>query len=374
MDQTPHEDPSRNPAEPGRSSRGPVDPRGMTPPPPPPPAYMPMYPPPQPARRGGIASRVMTGLISSLLIASLVANIYLGAYFAAMVSGDIHESVYEKGDKTQRIVVLPVSGLIDDDSARFVRKALKALREDLPKAIVLRVDSGGGTVSASDRIWHELKTFRKETGVPIVASFGSMAASGGYYISSCSDKIIAEPTGVTGSIGVMAPIMTFQGLLDKVGVTPEVLVADGSPKKDVANNVLRKWDDNDRAEVKAMLNHAYARFVSVVAEGRAGHLTDDEVKQLADGSVFTTEQAITNKLIDGEGYLEDAINEAKQLAKIGSTVSPQVSVIGQAQPISLLNLIGWHSAPAAAIDSQSIQRWVSELQTPRLEYRYTVGF
>src|SRR5690606_2688533 len=113
------------------------------------------------------------------------------------------------------------------------------LRENKPKALILRIDSGGGTVGASDRIWNELARFRQETEIPIVASFGSIAASGGYYIAAGADHIIAEPTCITGSIGVMANVMTFDRLLDKVGVTPEVLVAQGSPEKDVANNVFR---------------------------------------------------------------------------------------------------------------------------------------
>lgn len=363
MSQTPNapRDPSRPPQDSGLPN--------SFPPPPPPPGYAPMmYPPPQPPARNSILSRIMVSVITSVLLLSIGMNIYLGIIFAASLSGP-SETTYEVGNSTKRIVILNVKGTIDDSAAAFVHEAVKALRDNPPSAVVLRVDSGGGGVSASDRIWHDLTTFHKNSKVPVVASYGSAAASGGYYISAFADYIIAEPTCMTGSIGVMAPIFTVQGLVEKIGVTPETIVATQSPRKDVANDIMRAWTEDDRKVVKGLLDHAYERFVTIVAEGRSKHLKPEEVRILADGSIYTASQAVDNKLVDGVGYLDDAIAKATELAALPKGTKPTVTLMQPRKPFRLASLLDMSTGSiASGIDADQIRTWLNDLATPRLEY------
>lgn len=337
----------------------------------------PMSPPPPPPRprRGSFLGRVFTGLVTTVLVVSLLANFYLGMFFVSMTSG-ASELTYEKGDDDHRIAIVPVQGVIASDMANFIRTALKHLREADPRpdAVVLRVVSPGGTISGSDEIWHELTKFKDETKIPIVASFGSLAASGGYYISAPSDYIVAEPTTITGSIGVIAQAFTIEELLQKVGVKPEVITATEATKKDMLD-FTRAWTDADRTALRGLLDHGYERFVSIVQQGRPQQFkTVDDVKKLATGEVFTADKAKELKLIDSIGYLEDAIDKAGQLAKLPAGVKPTVTIIRQ--PASLFSLLGV-SAPAQSqprsFTPDDVRDMLSELGTPRLEYRWQLG-
>lgn len=310
-------------------------------------------------------SKVVTGLVSSLLILSLVANLYLGAYFVASISGPT-ESVYTAGDKNQRIVIIPVKGMIGDETAAFIHSALRSLKDNAPKAIVLRIDSPGGGVSASDRIWHELKKFKEQTGIPIVASYGSIAASGGYYISAMADHIMVEPTTLTGSIGVIAQAFTIEALMGKIGVTPETVVSTGSTDKDILNS-FRNWTEADRTELRKILDEAYERFVTIVDEGRKT-LDIDEVRKLATGKPYTAREALSNKLADSEGYLDAAIEQARTLA--GVSEDAQVTVLSPPKSIGLLGVLGKSADPASSqITAEQLRGAISEMVMPRLEYR-----
>ncbi len=364
----PQANPEPQPTRP--SGRPPVNPGSFGPPAPPAPIVYAAPP------AGG---RLLTRILLTLLVLSLIANLYLGSALSAFLNQSDYVPIIE-GDREHRIVVLPVVGMIDDTTAAVVRGVLQDLRENKPKALILRIDSGGGTVGASDRIWNELARFRQETEIPIVASFGSIAASGGYYIAAGADHIIAEPTCITGSIGVMANVMTFDRLLDKVGVTPEVLVAQGSPEKDVANNVFRPWNDRDRQTVQTILDHAHSRFVQIVSQGRGRHLTTEQVQTLANGEVYTAQEAVNNKLIDGEGYLTDAVAQAAALAGLPATAKPHVEVYAP-RPGLLSAILSDPVPPNASertpidltrMDSEQLRRTLVELTTPRLEYRFNL--
>ena len=288
------------------------------------------------------------------------------------------EATVDEGDADKRVLIIPIEGMIDESTAVFVHNALKSIRESksLPSAIVLRVDSGGGTVSASDRIWHDLQEFRKattvekdgkKTQIPIVASYGSLAASGGVYVSVASDYIIAEPTCVTGSIGVIAPAFSVDKLLEKIGVTPETITATPSTRKDVANSITRPWNEDDRATVRRLLDNACELFIDKVVEGRKGRLTADEVKKLATGEIFTAKEAKENKLIDDIGYLDAAIVKAKELANFTAKDNVAVTNISPGRSGGLLGLFT-ASEPPQAITTQQIRRMATELGMPRLEF------
>jgi protease-4 len=354
----------------------------QVPPPPPPPGYGPMLFAPPPKRGGGVLARVGTALISTILIASIVLNVYLAILVASFTRG-VHEQVYQAGDAKQRIVVLPIKGLIDDETFSQVRQSLDALKKNLPKAMILRVDSSGGYVSPSDRIWHALCEFKQETGIPIVASFGSVAASGGYYVATPADHIIAEPTTITGSIGVIAQAFTFQELLTKVGVKPEVIPSTQSTKKDVLNP-LRDWTENDRVKIRLVLDHAYEQFVAVVVQGRKAVLSEAQVRELANGDVYTVDQAIENKLVDEKGYLDAAITKAATLAGLPTGAPPHVTVVTPPQKISLMNLMAQTHDPRGAgvdlnqaagslqqLDPAAVTDFLRQAAAPRIMFRET---
>jgi len=343
--------------------------KASQPPPPPPPGYPPpMYqPPPVAGRSKGVVSRMLTALISTVLVVSLGLNVYALLWVMASTSGP-HEQTYQEGDTTNRIVVLPIKGLIDDGTMGFVRQALGSLEADPPKAVILRVDSGGGTVGASDRIWYALTKFKEQTQIPIVASFGSYAASGGYYVATPADHIFVEPTTITGSIGVMGGAFTVERLLNLIGVKPEILVATESPDKDVANTSWRSWTEKDRDTVRRVLDQAYDRFVEVVALGRQSTLTAEQVKELATGKVYTAAEAIENKLVDESGYLDSAIDKAAQLAGIPPSVSPHVTVIAPT-PSALDILLGGRVSSDAPSSAEQLREAIEQISATRVEYR-----
>ncbi len=337
--------------------------------PPPPPGQVVYAAAPAPARGGGIGSRIIVGLIGTLLLLSITANFYLGSMVAVLTSST-HEATWEAGDANQRIVIIPVSGVINDSTAGFVRQSLSSIEENPPAAIVLRVDSPGGTVGASDRIWHMLKQFKDEHNTTIVASFGGVAASGGYYVSMQCDHIMAEPTSLTGSIGVVASGFTVDKLLDKVGVTPELIASSKSDKK-TQGSPFEAWTPDDRAALRQRLDVIHNRFIEIVEEGREGKLTNG-VEVWATGEVFTADNAKTEGLVDSVGYLEDAIEQAKTLASISG--DPLVTIIRPPRP--LIAIPGINSKANIELDPQfgeQLREQAIQATQPRLEYRWAPG-
>ncbi len=362
-----------NPTQPGEP-RPPLQPSPMAPPPPPPYGY---YPPPAAAPASkGVFSKIIAGVVTTVLISSVVLNIYLIFIVTAMSTG-LREAEYQPGDGSvdQRIVVMPIVGMINGEQAIFVGSSLRELRKNPPAALILRVESGGGTVTASDQIWHAVQDFANDTGVPVVASFGGIAASGGYYVAAGADHIIAEETCITGSIGVIAQAFTVEELLENVGLTPEVMVAEGSPDKDTANDIFRPWDEDDRARLQSLLDHMYDRFTDVVIEGRGDKVPEYTRADVFDGDIYFANQALDNGLIDSIGYMDDAINEAAKLAGIAGGDAPQVTVV---QPrASLLGQIfgASHSGPSVweRPTGTELRHMLQEVSATELLYLYQPG-
>ncbi len=317
--------------------------------------------------------RIVTGLITTLLLASIAANIWLGLFFVSSMSVGPIESSYQEGQTLQRIVILPIRGTIDDSTAQFVRRALMALRKEKPAAIILRVETGGGGVGASDRIYHELKVFRDETGIPIVASFGDYAASGGYYVSALADHIVAEPSTITGSIGVMLMDFSVEKLMEKIGVQPTLITATRSTEKDIANNPFRDWTERDTQAVQPLLDSMQQRFARIVFEGRSkvvAGLTQADVDKAATGRAFTAEEAIAMKLVDEEGYLDAAIVKAAALGKLDPAQTPTVTQISEGHGLLSRLGVSQRGLPIGEIDSQRVRSLLSDLSTPKLEYQW----
>jgi protease-4 len=264
---------------------------------------------------------------------------------------------YVAGDLTPsaaKIAVVEVEGVIMGDSVDHAIKQIHQARDDeTVKAVVLRVDSPGGTVSGSDRIWREVEILKK-TGKPVVGSMGGMAASGGYYISAAADAIFAEPTTITGSIGVIAEFPEISDLMKKVGVNLET-IATGEWKD--SGSMFRPMTDEERKRWRQVLDDAYQRFVRVVAQGR--NLPLNEVLSAADGKVYTAHEAQRLKLVTAIGYLDDAINDAKTRAHVSVA-----RVIRYAKPLNLRDALMGITAPKAGlrIDGETLLR----IQTPQV--------
>jgi protease IV len=204
--------------------------------------------------------------------------------------------------------LLEVKGLIVD-SEETVRQLEELKKNDRVKAIVLRVDSPGGVVGPSQEIYAEVR--KVAAGKKVVVSMGSLAASGGYYISVPATMIMANPGTITGSIGVLMKISNIEGLLGKVGMKAFTLK---TGKFKDAGSPLRDMTEQDKAMLQGVINDAHNQFVNAVADGRK--LPVEEIRKLADGRIFTGNQALALKLIDRTGTLQDAIEEAGKLAGI----------------------------------------------------------
>ncbi len=191
-----------------------------------------------------------------------------------------------------------------------VASALKQAREDTSvQAIVLRVDSPGGSGTASDVIWREVVLARKAK--PLVVSMGDVAASGGYYIAMASDAIVAQPSTITGSIGVFGGKFTLRGLYDKIGITKEILTR--GRNADLFSE-YRPWTDEERAKFRTLMVSFYEEFIKKAAEGRKKSY--DDVDAVAQGRVWTGNEALRHGLVDKLGGLEVAVGIAKERAKI----------------------------------------------------------
>jgi protease-4 len=213
--------------------------------------------------------------------------------------------------------------------AERITRQLRALqRNPAVKAVVLRVDSPGGEVVASDEIAQEVRRTR-EAGKKVVVSMGSLAASGGYYVSAGADRILANPTTTTGSIGVIGVIPNAQELLSTLGI--QVQVIKSGPFKD-EGSLFRPLTDEERAIFQRMIDEAYEQFVQVIAEGRK--LDPARVREIGDGRIYTGLQARQLGLIDEFGDLRRAIQVAAELAGIKG--EPRVIDTRRASPLAAL--------------------------------------
>lgn len=218
-----------------------------------------------------------------------------------------------------KVAVIQINETIMETDG-FINDQIEDIKEDpTVKAIVLRMDTPGGSVSASDYFYHKLTKLREKTNIPIVVSMGSICASGGYYISmSCGNEnegvLFAEPTTWTGSIGVILSKYDISELAQKVGVKEDSIK---SHELKGMGSMFRPMTEQEQKLFQALVDDAFGRFREVVYSGRKKFNDDhDALTPLATGQVFTTKDALESGLIDREGYLEDAVNRAIELAKL----------------------------------------------------------
>jgi protease IV len=209
-----------------------------------------------------------------------------------------------------QVAALEIEGVISD-SREFIDQLKEYGNRSGVRSVVIRINSPGGGVAASQEIYEGIKKFRSESGKKVVVSMASVAASGGYYIACAADKIYANPGTITGSIGVIAEWYNYGDLL-QWAKTQNVVIKSG-PFKD-AGSSTRPLTDEEKAYFQSLINNMYGQFVSAVAKSR--NMKEDAVRKLADGRVYTGQEAKESGLIDQLGTYQDAITEAARIAGI----------------------------------------------------------
>lgn len=228
------------------------------------------------------------------------------------------------GTDPDKILIISIEGMISDSTQESffgpsteslvsrVKESLKfAERDPNLRGIILKINSPGGTVTASDIIYHEIVKFRTRTGIPVLAGFMDTAASGAYYIAMGTDVVGAHPTTVTGSVGVILSGMNFKEGLDKIGVKDQSITS-GSNK--AIGSPFTEMTPEQRKILQSIVDSLYGRFFDIVKRGRP-NVSESRLKEICDGRIFTAEQAKKEGLVDFVGYFDDFVYQLVQHPK-----------------------------------------------------------
>ncbi len=312
-------------------------------------------------------------------IASTVATKSFGSWsddlFAAS-NDEFLETTIVQGKGTDKLLVLKVNGAIQDTGEdvrsffssigyqhqAFLRMIDHAKEDKNIKGIILRINSPGGGVVESAEIYNRLVEYKEKTDKPIYVSMGTMAASGGYYISTPADKIYAVPDTLTGSLGVIMQGINYSGLAEKYGVTFETIKS--GPYKDIMSPA-RDMTEEERTILQSMVDNAYNGFVEVISKGR--NLSENEVRKIADGRVYDGRQAKQLNLIDELGYFEDVIEAMKEDHNMGD-----IHVIEYETNVGFGSLFSMSAKKLFSQDIEvaSLVQLLSQPNSPRLMYLY----
>ncbi|MFG3610915.1 signal peptide peptidase SppA [Rummeliibacillus stabekisii] len=284
-------------------------------------------------------------------------------------------NVLKNGNPSKQIAVLTVNGTIQDTGEntsifssetynhQYFMDQLEDIRKNKSvKGVLLKVNSPGGGTNESKQIYDKIKEIKKERNIPIYVSMGSMAASGGYYISAPADVIYADEETLTGSIGVIMQGMDYSKLAKKLGI--EFNTIKTGPYKDIMNG-SREMTPAEKKLLQNMVNDSYGRFVKVVADGRG--MSEKEVRSIADGRIMNGSQAVKAGLVDRLGYSEDAL---KALMKDNKLQGAEVFEYSTDE--------GWGSIFSAKLSSklmpsaekEAISKMLSTSSAPRMMYLY----
>ncbi|MFA6233011.1 MAG: signal peptide peptidase SppA [Bacteroidota bacterium] len=260
----------------------------------------------------GNSGKWIVGIVAGFAgLAFLVMSLSFFLLITAVTSESTTDTVEDTygGAGSERVAIVQISSTIVE-SEDIIRQLRKYRKRSSVKAIVLRLDSPGGAVVPSHEIWEEVRRTRSY-GKPVVASMGSVAASGAYYIACGADVIVANPGTITGSIGVISQFASFQQLLEKIGI--ESTTIKSGEFKDTGNP-SRRMRPEEIEYLQRTIDNVYEQFVDIVARGR--DMAPDSVRVLADGRIYTGQQAYKNGLVDTLGTLYTAIRIAGNLGKI----------------------------------------------------------
>ena len=265
-------------------------------------------------------------LILSVVLAVSLAGCSINIPLMAK-TGPLEEYVIE-GKGAAKILLMDITGLISGrEKERLlsgqaspslvsqIREALqKAQRDTAISGVIIRINSPGGTITASDIIHHEILRFKNQRKIPVYSCIMSIGASGGYYVATATDHIAAHPTSITGSLAVMMMTMNIEGLMGKIGVR-ELTIKSGE-KKDILSP-FRPATAEEKQIVQTIIDQFHRRFVDRIVARSGNTLNRTEVESLADGRIYSSQQALDAKLIDRVGYLDDVVADMKK--KIGVT-------------------------------------------------------
>ncbi len=337
--------------------------------------YSPQYTqyPQQPPRTGSGCSGFFLGgcmafivcfvggfLLLSLLVGGLAQMAAVGD-FASVAQEDSPSEKFVSGNRmsSNKIAILTIDGLITGSEDGFVAKQIRQiLKDDNVKAVVLRVDSPGGTMSGSDYYHYLLKKMKKERNdLPIVVSMGSIAASGGYYVSMVGDEIYAERSTITGSIGVIVPMFKAVELAKKIGIESTPITS--GPLKGMGN-MTQPMSDEEKAVWKKLIDDNFDRFKEVIREGREVFAKDPQsLDKLATGQIYTATEAEANHLIDHVGFLDDAV--AAALVRAGLD-EKSAKVIKYRPKLKFMDVLLEARSPDKIFETKTLL----DLTTPRL--------
>lgn len=279
-------------------------------PPPPPHASTHVAPPPvappsapRKSRAGIFFLGAFSGCLGLVVFGGLIAILF------AMAGDDSSGELSLANDK---VAIVPIEGEIFE-SREAIEHINRYAANTAIKAIVVRINSPGGAIAPSQEIYAAIRAARSRHSKPIVASMDSMAASGGYYIAVACDEVVANPGTITGSIGVVLQWFDMKDLVQWAKLKPETIT---SGQMKAAGSPYRELTDAERQYFQRIVNQLHAQFVHAIADARKGKITEAEVAHLADGRVFTGEEALSLKLIDKLGSIDDAVRVAGKLAGI----------------------------------------------------------
>jgi protease-4 len=290
-----------------------------------------------PPRRSSAWRTMFTVLAVLVFLISIIANI-------AFIGGSSHgsrsaqQNVLLEGDRHQVIAVIPVNEVILQGTAdKFNRYMGQAEHDPNVKAIVIAVETPGGAVTPSDEMYHRIDQFKTaHPGTPVVVSMGNLATSGGYYLSARADYIFAQPTTMTGNIGVLMPRYNVNGLAEKWGVRESTITAPKVGFKN-AGSMFAPESEKETAYLQTLIDGAYKRFITVVKDGRGAKLKHP-IEQIADGKVYLADAAKAEGLVDDIGFLDDAYIYAAKLAGLSNP-----TVVKYHDQPSLLDLLSAES-------------------------------
>jgi protease-4 len=242
--------------------------------------------------------------------------------------GELVETVLE-GTSGPKLVLVEISGVISEAEERGTlgltprpsvvaetKSVLDRAADDEEVAgLLLRINSPGGSVSASDTLYHEIKAWKEANKKPVFAFLNGISTSGAYYLAMAADRVIAHPAAVTGSIGVIMPGLSIEGLMEKYGVADQTITS--GPFKDTGS-LFRDMRPDERAQMKSVIDDLYARFTKVIGEGRPA-LDAQKIRSLADGRVYSADQALAAGLVDQLGYLDDTVSALEQRAGVAES-------------------------------------------------------
>ncbi len=265
-------------------------------------------------------------LCTVMLLFSLMGLLILKGSMSTQIEEESISNLSEtliEGTGKDKIIIIPIKGVITGQSSRklfienpsivdSVKQQLEQARGDNDvKVVILEINSPGGGITASDIIYKEIMEFKEETNKKVIVIMQDVAASGAYYISAAADKIMSHPTTVTGSIGVIMPLINIANLVEKFDIE-DTSVKSGKMKN--IGSPLKKMSDDERKVLQDIVDEMYTRFLNIIVDGR--NMKIEDVRKLADGRIYTGKQALDNGLIDQLGYIDDAIILAKEISGI----------------------------------------------------------